>query len=128
MTKRVKPRVLVVDDSEVVCESTKHALELGGFEAVTLTSPFGFIKAVRESAPAIILLDIGLGTMNGTRLVQLGRQHAARSTRILLYSVREDAVLDHDVKLCGADGFVNKRVVGDELSKTLRRWLGGDWS
>lgn len=123
MSTATQPRVLIVDDSELVCESLKPVLEAAGFSAVAIRGPYGFIKAVREANPAIILIDIGLGTLDGTRLVQLARQHSAACTRILLYSGREDTLLDQDAKLSGADGFISKRVVGTDLAAALRGWL-----
>jgi CheY-like chemotaxis protein len=61
-----RPVVLVVDDSEIACESVKHTLERAAFDVVALTSPFGFIKTIRESQPVLILVDVGLGILNGS--------------------------------------------------------------
>ena len=37
--------VLIVDDSELACESVKHALKTVGCAVVALNSPFGFIRS-----------------------------------------------------------------------------------
>jgi DNA-binding NarL/FixJ family response regulator len=123
-TRAVRGTVLVVDDSEIACESAKHTLGEAGFEVVTLTSPFGFIKAIRESRPAVILVDVGLGILNGGKLVVLGRQHARASCKIVLYSSRDASLLAQDVASSGADGYITKSTTGDAFVKAVERWVG----
>ena len=114
--------VLVVDDSELACESVKVTLEEAGMTVHTLNGPFGFIRSVREHRPRVILIDVGLGTMNGTKLVGLARSHAPSNTKILLYSGRDDHELARDVEESGADGYINKRTDGEALVTSVSRW------
>jgi DNA-binding response OmpR family regulator len=116
-------RVLVVDDSEVACESAKHTLGQAGFDVIALNSPFGFIKAIRESSPVLILVDVGLGILNGGKLVSLGRQHAGSACTILLYSSREPAQLEQDVVSSGADGYITKSTTGKDFVLAVRQRL-----
>lgn len=119
--------VLVVDDSVSTCESVKSTLEGAGFTVYTHNSPFGFIKVVRERQTGVILIDVGLGTMNGTKLVHLARDHSPAGTKILLYSGRTHAELERDVTESGADGFINKSVSGTELIASVRIWATRGW-
>lgn len=73
----------------------------------------------------MILLDIGLGTLNGTKLVELGRQHAPRGCSILLYSSREPESLRDDALSCGADGYIPKDMTGAALVEAVRQWVNG---
>jgi DNA-binding response OmpR family regulator len=120
----VRPVVLVVDDSEIACESVKHTLEKAAFEVVALTSPFGFIKAIRESQPALILVDVGLGALNGGKLVELGRRTAPSGCPILLYSSKEAVALEGDVASSGADGYILKSTTGKDFVAAVRKWVG----
>jgi DNA-binding NarL/FixJ family response regulator len=122
---RIDATILLVDDSEVACEAVKHTLGSVGAEVVALNSPFGFIKATRESRPHLILLDVGLGSVSGTKLVDLGRQHAPRGCPILLYSSREQAMLQQDAESSGADGYITKSTTGTQLIDAVRQWLNG---
>ena len=115
--------VLLVDDSELTCESVKVMLEDAGLKVFTHNSPFGFIKVVHESRPSVVLVDVGLGTMNGTKLVSLARDHTAAGTKILLYSSRTQAELQLDVTESGADGFISKGVSSRELVTSITRWV-----
>lgn len=117
------PVVLIVDDSEIACVMVRETLEAAGFRVLSLESAFGFIKLVREEAPSLILLDVGLASMNGTKLVALGRQHAPRHTRIALYSGRSEAGLQRDVLESGADAFIHKSTTGQALVRAVRALL-----
>jgi DNA-binding response OmpR family regulator len=119
----VGPTVLVVDDSELACESVKHTLGQSGIVVVALTSPFGFIKTIREHRPALILIDVGLGILNGAKLVQLGRKNAPANCPILLYSGRDAATLEQDVASSQADGFITKSTTGTEFVKAVGTWI-----
>lgn len=116
------PVVLLVDDSELTCESVKVTLEDAGIIVHTLTGPFGFIKLLRDSKPSVILIDVGLGTMNGSKLVHLARDHAPQGTKILLYSGRTAAELGRDVSESGADGYISKSVSTSEFVMSVKAW------
>ena len=117
--------VLVVDDSELACEAAKHMLEGAGLSVFTLNSPFGFIKAIREHRPAVILVDVGLGILNGAKLVQLGRKNADPRCVILLYSSRDAKLLEQDVLSSGADGFITKKTTGQAFIDAVMNRLHG---
>jgi DNA-binding response OmpR family regulator len=119
--------VLIVDDSELTCESVKATLEDAGFRVLTLNGPFGFIKCVHESRPGVILIDVGLGTMNGTKLVRLARDHTAPLAKILLYSGRTNAELERDVTESGADGFISKSISNEEFVASVKTWATRPW-
>lgn len=118
-----RPTVLVVDDSEIACESAKHTLGQAGLEVVTLNSPFGFIKTIRELQPSVILIDVGLGILNGAKLVQLGRRNATPECAILLYSSRDAALLSSDTQSSGADGYITKSTTGEAFVDVVRSWI-----
>ena len=117
------PTVLVVDDSEIACESAKHTLGQTGIVVIALNSPFGFIKAIRDHRPALILIDVGLGILNGAKLVQLGRKNAPPGCPILLYSGRDVATLRQDVAASNADGFITKSTTGREFVRVVSEWI-----
>jgi DNA-binding NarL/FixJ family response regulator len=123
VTLAARPVVLVVDDSEIVCESVKHTLARAAIDVVALTSPFGFIKTIRESQPALILVDVGLGALNGGKLVELGRRTAPQACPILLYSSRDAATLERDVTSSGADGYITKSTTGQDFVLAIRQWI-----
>jgi DNA-binding NarL/FixJ family response regulator len=123
--RSLAPLVLVVDDSEIAREAVKDTLESSGLRVVTLESAFGFIRTLREKQPALILLDVGLASMNGTKLVQLGRDHAPEGAKVVLYSGRTPEELALDAKESGADGFISKRTTDRALVLAVQSFLNG---
>jgi DNA-binding NarL/FixJ family response regulator len=123
MTRSGRVAVLLVDDSEIACESVKHTLAEAALDVVALNGPFGFIKAVRETQPMLILIDVGLGVLDGGKLVQLGRRNAAHDCSILLYSSRDPALLARDVVSSGADGYISKSTTGPAFVAAVRKWI-----
>jgi DNA-binding response OmpR family regulator len=121
--KGTRGTVLVVDDSEIACETAKHTLGEAGIAVVTLNSPFGFIKAIRDCQPGLILVDVGLGILNGAKLVQLGRRNAPAECPILLYSSRDAGLLEQDVASSGANGYITKSTTGSAFVAAVERWL-----
>lgn len=119
------PLVLVVDDSEIAREAVKETLESSGLRVIALESAFGFIRTLREKEPALILLDVGLASMNGTKLVQLGRDHAPRGAKVVLYSGRTHEELAVDAKDSGADGFISKQTTDRALILAVQGFLNG---
>jgi PleD family two-component response regulator len=115
--------VLVVDDSELACEAAKHTLAQVGLDVVALTSPFGFIKTIREVQPSLILVDVSLGILNGAKLVQLGRRNAPPDCPILLYSSRDAGLLEQDVASSGANGYITKNTTGKDFIAAVLRWI-----
>jgi two-component system, OmpR family, response regulator len=115
--------VLIVDDSEIAREAVKDTLEASGLRVIALESAFGFIRTLREKEPALILLDVGLASMNGTKLVGLGRQHAPEGAKLVLYSGRSPEELAEDAKASGADGFISKRTTDRALVLAVQGFL-----
>jgi DNA-binding response OmpR family regulator len=115
--------VLVVDDSEIACEAVKHTLGGAGIAVLTLTSPFGFIKTIRDERPALILIDVGLGVLNGAKLVQLAKKNAEAGCPVLLYSSRDAKLLQEDTASSGADGYITKSTTGRAFVDAVLGWL-----
>jgi DNA-binding response OmpR family regulator len=72
----------------------------------------------------LILVDVGLGILNGSKLVELGRRTAPDGCPILLYSSRDAATLERDVISSGADGYIPKSTTGQEFVSEVRKWVG----
>ncbi|MBN2194028.1 MAG: response regulator [Polyangiaceae bacterium] len=106
----------------MTCEAVRAELEEAGMAVQTLHSPFGFVKALREHRPVVVLLDVGLGIVNGTKLVPLGRRYGPPRMKIVLFSTRENYELLDAIQDCHADGYIRKRAANGELAAQVRDW------
>jgi DNA-binding NarL/FixJ family response regulator len=121
-------RVLVVDDfaawRRFVCSRIQNQPQLqiiaeasDGLEA---------IEKAQELQPDLILLDIGLPTLNGIEAAS--RIHEiARGARILFVSQSNDPELVRAALSNGAAGYILKTDAEDELLPAIGAVMRGDW-
>ena len=102
-------RVLIVDDSEICCETAKLMLEEEGLEVFTLSTPIGFSANLQNLRPDIALVDVAMPAMRGNQLVDIAnRRGAAAVCPVILFSDRKCSELDLLAKSCGATGVICK--------------------
>jgi DNA-binding NarL/FixJ family response regulator len=120
-------RVLVVEDSEpfrkFICSVLGKRPELqiigevsDGLEAV---------QRAEELQPDLIVLDIGLPSLNGIEVARRVRKLSAES-KILFVSQESSADVVQEALGTGADGYVVKTDAGRELLEAVSAFLRGD--
>ena len=65
MTENTKPLALVVDDQEDIVEIVKLTLQFEGWRVATARNGREGIEAVRQEAPALVLVDLMMPEMTG---------------------------------------------------------------
>ena len=119
------PRVLVVEDEQDIAALIKHALERSGDAQVDVVSSGDTaLRAVRDTAPDLVILDINLPIINGTEVCRIMRGNAETAqTPIIMLTARtseSDRVAGLDL---GADDYVTKPFSLRELSARVRAVL-----
>jgi DNA-binding response OmpR family regulator len=110
------PRVLLIDDEPRVSRALAYAFGDRDIELQSLTSAEGLDTIVAEGGPDVILLDIALGANDGISVCRRIRADARfRDVPILLLSGQTDAATKRAGLEAGADDFVSKPFVPDEL-------------
>lgn len=106
----VRKRILVVDDSEIVLDMAREALEEGGFEVVTAASAMEANEYIFcENKPALIIMDVMLPMLDGDKKAKMLKENElTREIPILLLSSKPENELSWLVKESGADGFLRK--------------------
>jgi two-component system invasion response regulator UvrY len=109
MTANGKITVLLVDDHAVVREGYRRLLEKRGDitvigEAADATEAYDLFCAL---SPQIVVMDIALPGVSG---IEAMRRMLARtpSTRVLIFSMYEDAIFANRALQAGACGYVTK--------------------
>ncbi|MCG6955416.1 MAG: sigma-54 dependent transcriptional regulator [Gemmatimonadetes bacterium] len=116
------PRVLAVDDEEVVCESIRRVLTDEGYNVSTSTSPRTALEMLRKEAYDLLLLDIKMPEMDGIELLRAARD-VSPETEVLIvtgYATIETAV--EAIKL-GAFDYLEKPVSPPQLLVATARAL-----
>lgn len=113
--------VLAVDDDEQVLRLVKRVLERAGFECVTINDGRAAHEAAVEWRPDIILLDLMLGDLTGDEIMsQLREDFRTRLIPVVFLTVRDSLKDKVEHLLSGADDYVTKPFVPEELVARLR--------
>ncbi len=118
--------VLVVDDQAPFRDAARAVIaRVPGFQLVAeATSGEQAVELVEALRPAVVLMDINMGVMDGIEATRVITS-AFPETFVILVSTYTEADMPPAARTCGAMAYVNK----DELSPRVLRRLwesGGD--
>ena len=77
------PRVVVVDDDELIVRALSRIMEVAGFEPRGYLSPLDALAALETDAPVVVIADYMMPTMDGIQFLKQARVKVPGSTRIL---------------------------------------------
>ncbi|MFD7729893.1 two-component system response regulator CseB [Kitasatospora phosalacinea] len=100
------PRILLVEDDEVIRETTQLALERYGFPVVTAGDGLEGLERFRADPPDLLLLDVMLPLLDGVGLCRRIREES--QLPILMMSARTEPVDVVSGLEAGADDYVVK--------------------
>lgn len=109
--QQVEPKVLIVDDDDIVAEAYAFALQQKGMRAETLSNPLKTGQMVEDFCPDLIVMDLDMPEANGldvARALRLSRPHL--SLPILFLSAEQDEDIQHQARQIGGDDFITKPV------------------
>ncbi len=117
-----RPRVLAVDDEQVVCESIRRVLAQEGYEVTTSTSARDGLELVRKQVFDLLLLDIKMPQIGGIEFLREVRSISPETEVVIVtgYATIETAV--EAIKL-GAFDYLEKPVSPPQLIVAAARAL-----
>jgi DNA-binding response OmpR family regulator len=119
------PKVLLIEDDRTMVSLLRTLLRYEGFEVTLLEQEETLdeiISTIRREQPALILLDVHLRQLNGFDLLHdLRADQTLRGIRVLMSSG-----IDFSTRCLheGADGFILKPYMPEELTLKIRQTLG----
>ena len=116
-----RPLIMVIDDEPVVCSMVENILKKYYRVATVYTGEEGIIRA-QEEAPALILLDVNLVSMDGFDVIR-ALQSVEETAEIPVVFMTADDSGEEEVKgfKSGASDFVRKPFVPEVLLSRVRR-------
>ena len=113
--------VLVVDDEPQVLQLLKRVLDRAGFETIAIGDGRTAHDMAVEWRPDIILLDLMLGSVTGDQvLAELRKDFRTRLIPVVFLTVRSSIKDKVEHLMAGADDYVTKPFIGEELVARLR--------
>lgn len=120
-------KVMIIDDHPIVLEGLKNLLH--GREGMELAGCFDTgkagLEALRHLEPNVILLDINLPDISGTDICRQIRKRD-KDVRIIALSVHNERPVIKNMLQSGANGYVLKNSVGDEIITAIHATLRGN--
>jgi two-component system, OmpR family, response regulator len=126
MSRRVKRRIMVVDDDQMILRLIKAMLEgTGNYEVHTESNPVHAKEAIQAFRPELMLLDIVMPEVDGGDIaatIQEGGQ--VHDIPIIFFTgeLSKDYVAQHDGVIAGQE-FIAKPVTREELVDRIERRL-----
>jgi CheY-like chemotaxis protein/MinD-like ATPase involved in chromosome partitioning or flagellar assembly len=114
-------RVLIVDDDPNICKLLEFSLQQAGLAVLIAQDGGEGLALAREHAPDVAILDIMMPSMHGYELCR--RLRADRRTagiKILFLTARSQPIDEQEAMKAGADLFVAKPVIPDELVERVQ--------
>ncbi|WP_370943483.1 response regulator [Amycolatopsis sp. cg5] len=110
--------VLVVDDEPQIVRALRINLSARGYKVITAHDGTAALRAVAETKPDVVVLDLGLPDMDGTEVIEGIRGWTL--VPIIVLSARGDSSDKVKALDAGADDYVTKPFGMDELLARLR--------
>jgi two-component system, OmpR family, KDP operon response regulator KdpE len=111
-------RVLVVDDEPQILRALSITLKARSYDVVVATSGKQALAVAAQSAPDIVVLDLGLPDLDGIDVIRGLRGWS--KVPIIVLSGRSQGISKVDALDAGADDYVTKPFNVDELLARLR--------
>jgi DNA-binding NarL/FixJ family response regulator len=119
-----RPRVILADDHVLVLDALKNLLE-PEFEVVgKFYDGHTLVEQAQKLSPNVIVLDIGMPTMNGLNAGQRLKK-LMPTVKLIYLTMNQDPDLAAEAFRLGASGFVVKSAAASELLQALREVVRG---
>jgi CheY-like chemotaxis protein len=116
-----KPRILIVDDSEMTARIIEADLVTKGFEVHIADSADKATKIIlkKQTRPDLVLLDVRMPNVNGEQFCRFIKSNSLfKGIKVLLCSGENVEELQRICREAGADGYVPKdAVLGNLVAK-----------
>jgi diguanylate cyclase (GGDEF)-like protein len=117
-------KVLAVDDDPAVLDALRALLESRGLAVTRLDDPARLWEVLEEVAPELLILDVDMPGVNGIDLCRVVRNDPRwGALPIMFLTARRDADTVQRIFAAGADDYLNKPIVGAELTTRVTNRL-----
>jgi CheY-like chemotaxis protein len=117
-------KILVVDDDPVVRKNLAILLERAGYEADQAGDGIEAVEKVNHQKFDLVLSDILMPRMDGHALIAHIGAHWP-DTRIIMMTAYFQSEADKKFTAAGADDFIGKPIMFDDLLSKIERALNG---
>jgi twitching motility two-component system response regulator PilH len=117
-------KVLIADDSPVLVTALRKLLEQSGYEVVAAMDGLEAVQQFYTERPDLVLLDIQMPKLHGYVVCRLLKEDpSSRHVPVLILSARDSVEDRYWGQRSGADGYLTKESMGEELLDAIQSAL-----
>src|SRR5262245_40165550 len=120
MERRMKHRVLLADDHDMVRAGLRSILEKEQDMEVIAEAGNGAeaVRLVQALSPDVVIMDISMPLLNG---IEATRQIVSKypNVKVIILSMHHDRIMVSEVLKAGASGYLLKNSAGEELTRAV---------
>jgi len=122
-----KIRIIIADDHPLICIALKKILgECDDIEVVAeVNNGKAAVQAAVELVPDIVILDISMPIINGLEATRLIKTRCP-DVLVLVLTVHNDIEYIFNIFKAGADAYLTKSVLGEEVVQSIRGLIAGE--
>jgi two-component system OmpR family response regulator len=118
-----RPKLLLVDDDAGVLAAMTAYFEMVGIDIVTTSSPFEVPFLIGREAPDVVLVDVGMPSLDGTKIIGSLRERIRLSTHFILFSGKSRRDLATLTEQHGATDCISKGEDMASIERRVRFWM-----
>lgn len=116
--------VCLLDDEPSVLKGLGRLFSSADLDARAFGDPMDFLNYAQTHRPAVALIDVCMPQMSGLE-VQSRLHKISPSTRVIIFTGKNDPLLRSTALNAGASAFLTKPFDGEELLTAVRLALAG---
>ncbi|HAT15140.1 MAG TPA: response regulator, partial [Microcoleaceae bacterium UBA11344] len=119
------PKVVCIDDDNVIRKTVESILNEHGYEATTISSPLKALSLVFQIKPDLILCDIAMPELDGYEICAMLRNSSAfRQTPIVMLTGIDGFIDRVQARMAGANDYFTKPFGESELLMVVEKYVG----
>jgi len=122
MADRIEPRILVVDDEEIVVRSSVRILEAAGYQLRTARDATGALRELAQASFDLTILDIMMPGIDGIELLRRIKE-SYPDTEVIMFTGLAQVATAVDCMKLGASDYISKPFDPDQLRLAVSRAL-----
>jgi two-component system response regulator HydG len=116
--------IFLLDDDPAVLKGMTRLLSSADWNVKQFSDPLEFLAYAKTHRPPIAVIDVWMPTMNGLE-VQSRLRDISPSTRVIVFTGKEDPLVRSTALGAGASAFFNKPFDDEEFLTAVRMALAG---
>ena len=119
-----KFKILCIEDNPDTQRMLSFLLTQAGYEVITADDGLQGVQKAKAWRPALILMDMMMPRMSGVEAVRrLRKMKVTKDIPILMLSAYQEQALIDEAIQAGADDYLIKTVLPDDLTDIIDRYL-----